>query len=72
MDRKTIEERLTLPVLNVCLAVAGKKEGDIRAAKVSLFDVVEDLTKEAVTDHEFHDAFGPAEDAVIKARAAST
>lgn len=66
MDRKTIEERMTLPILSICLAVAGSTPGAIDEAKRRLLDIVEDLTKEAVTDAEFEEIFGPADKAVIR------
>lgn len=47
MDRERIEEWLQLPVLNVALAAIGKKDGDLRAATVALYDRVGELVKQA-------------------------
>lgn len=58
MDRKTIEDRLAMSIATVCLAATSGQPGDVRLAKECLLDVVEDLTKEAVTDHRFLETFG--------------
>lgn len=40
MTRKEIEQYLTLPILNLCLAALSQKDGDLAAAKAALIDAV--------------------------------
>jgi hypothetical protein len=50
MDRVVIERRLTMHIFNLCLAVAGKKEGDIALCKDSLLYEVEKIARDAARD----------------------
>lgn len=40
MTREEIEERMRLPILNICLAVLSKTPGDLSKAKNDLIDAV--------------------------------
>jgi len=54
MSRLDIEERLSLPLLTVCLAAVTGKEGDLRQAKSLLVDevrrIVQDCENERLRD----------------------
>jgi len=65
MDRNTIDERLSMALATMCVAVSSKQPGDLRLAKANVLDVVEDLTREAVTDFKFHQTFG-SDDPMLK------
>lgn len=53
MTREQIELKLQLPILNVCLAAAAGKEGDLREAKNYLIETIEkmlSLAEQEATD----------------------
>lgn len=58
MDRKTIDDRLSMALATMCMAVTSREAGTLRLAKENVLDIVEDLTKEAVTDFKFTETFG--------------
>jgi aspartate/glutamate racemase len=52
VDKIVIERRLRLHILNLCLAVAGEKEGDISIGKELLIHEVEKIAADARADRE--------------------
>jgi hypothetical protein len=43
MTRKEIEDRMTLPILNLCLAVLSRTHGDLEKATIAVFDATEKI-----------------------------
>jgi len=47
LTKQKIEQKLRLPLLNVCLAVAAGRENDLREAKSALIDAIHALLSRA-------------------------